>query len=327
MLHRTIRSLTTLCLVLTPVVIAGCDRDDEVDEPRSAAQDDDDDEADGDEQARGRHHKSPADKLCDAVSCSDAQREKITGLLAANKPERPSDETFASANAALAAAWKDADFDADDLAAWRDTVHDEGGPRLSAQTIVDVHAVLDAKQRGMVADMFEARGPGMFFGHRGGKHGKRDHGRDEAASADEAGKGPRGKKGPDHAGGSLCDRVSCTDEQRTQITAALEGGRPERTRDEAADRALATSFRSDGLAVADVERYLGTLKQEHAKESAARDAVMVTIHHTLTAEQRATLATDITAHGPRGLIKGGRHHGGRGKKHGRDKSAGGEQPA
>lgn len=335
MLHRTIRSITTLCLVLSPAVLVGCDRDDETDEPRSAEQADDEDDDDDDREAhagRGRHHKSPADKLCDTVGCSDAQREQITGLVAGAKRERPNHEAFAAANTALAASWKDADFDAADLEAWRDAVHDDGRPKLSAQTVVAVHAVLDAKQRGMVADLFETRGPGKFFGHRGGgKH----HGKGPKGEHAKDGKGHRGK-GPEHATASLCDRVSCTDEQRTAIGTAIAAGRTERERDEAADRALASAFRGESLAVADVERYLATLDAERAEEMTARDASIVAIHRALTVEQRATLAAAIAEHGPHGVIKGGRGHhgrgkkgsdGGRGKKRGPGTAGDGELPA
>jgi Spy/CpxP family protein refolding chaperone len=329
-LHRTIRSITTLCLVLSPAVLVGCDRDDDIDEPRSAGQLADDEEADDDERdahaGRGRHHRSLADKLCDAVDCSDAQREQITGIVAGAKGERPSPETFASANAALAASWKDADFDAADLEAWRDAVHDDGRPRLSAQTVVAVHAVLDAKQRGMVADLVETRGAGKLFGHHGGgkRHGKGHKG--EAKAGD-------GHKGPQHAVAKLCDRVSCTDAQRTAIGEALAAGRPERARDEAADRALATAFRGEALAVADVEGYLAIVEAARTKEMAARDASAVAIHRALTAEQRATLAADIAEHGPFGIIGAGRgHHGKRGKDGGRGSKRGpapadGELPA
>jgi Spy/CpxP family protein refolding chaperone len=308
-----------LCLVLTPAFVVGCDRDDESEELRGAEQDDDDD--DDDKTASDHRRKSPADKLCGALGCSDAQHEKIAGLLEGKKPERPSEETFTAANTALASAWKDADFDAADLAAWRDTVHDEDGPKFSGQTIVSVHAVLDAKQRDMVADMFEERGAGKFFGHRGkGGHGK---------GHKKGGKAGKGGKGPEFAVESLCERVSCTADQRTTIAAALERGRPQHDRDEAADAKLAEAFRADTLPVAEVETYLAGMKQKHEAKSAERDAVMVSIHHALTPEQRATLATDIAEHGPRGIIKGG-GHGGRGHKKGGKpggKRGGGEQPA
>lgn len=308
-------------MTLAPALVIACDRDDDSEEARSAEQADVDDD---DGEARGDHHKkSPADKLCAAVECTDAQRTKITGLLAGGKrPERPSEEVFATANGELAGAFRDPDFEAADLAAWRDAVHDEKGPKLAPATIVAVHDTLDARQRGVLADLLEDRGPGMFFGHRGGKghHGKGGKGGKGDKKGGKAGKG--GKHGPEFAVESLCERVSCTAEQRTQITTALEGAGPERKRDEAADAKMAAAFRADSLAVADVEAYMDGMKKHHESEMAERDAAVVAIHRVLTTEQRATLAADIAEHGPRGLIKGrgGRHHGKRDRK-------GGEQPA
>lgn len=310
----SIRSLTLACLTLAPALVLACDRDDDAEEARSAEQADDDDAADGD------HHrgKSPAAKLCAAVECTDAQRTTITGLLADSKHERPDGATFATANGELAGAFRDPDFEAADLAAWRDAVHGGEAPKLSPATIVAVHTALDARQRGVLADLLEDRGPGMFFGKRGGKghHGK------GGKPDKKAGKGDTGGRGPEHAIESLCERVSCSAEQRTQITAALEGARPERKRDEAADKTMAAAFRADQLAVADVEAYLDGMTKHHEAEATERDAAIVTVHRVLTAEQRATLATDIAEHGPRGLMKGGR--GGHGKRGGKK---GGEQPA
>jgi Spy/CpxP family protein refolding chaperone len=310
----SIRSITLACLTLAPALVIACDRDEDTEEARAAEQADVDDD-----DARGDHHKkSPADKLCAAVECTDAQRTTITGLLADGKrPERPSDGTFATANGELAGAFRDPDFEAADLAAWRDAVHGEEGPKLAPATIVAVHGALDARQRGVLADLLEDRGPGTFFG----KRGKGGHGKGDKKGRGKGDKKKGGKHGPEFAVESLCERVSCTTEQRTQITTLLEGARPERKRDEAADKKMAAAFRGDSLAVADVEAYLDGMKKHHEAEMTERDAAVVSIHHLLTAEQRATLAADIAEHGPRGLIKGpGRHHGKRGKK-------GGEQPA
>ncbi len=324
----TIRSITLACLTLVPALVIACDRDEDTEEARSAEQADVDDD---DDDARGDHHrKSPADKLCAAVECTDAQRTQITGLVAGKKHERPSEETFATANGELAGAFRDPDFEAADVAAWRDAVHGEKSPKLAPATIVAVHDVLDARQRGVLADLFEDRGGGMFFGHRGkgGHHGKGDkagpHGK-------KGGKG--GKHGPEFAVESLCERVSCTAEQRSQIATALGSGRPERTRDEAADKKMAAAFRADTLAVADVEAYMDGMKKHHEAEMAQRDAAVVSIHRVLTPEQRATLAADIAEHGPRGLIKGPGHHKGKGHKgkghkgKGKRDRDGGEQPA
>jgi len=313
----SIRSLTLACLTLAPAFVIACDRDDDAEAARSAEQDDDDDDA-----ADGDHHskKSPADKLCAAVECTDAQRTTIAGLLAGKPHERPSDATFATANGELAGAFREPDFEAADLAVWREAVHGDQAPKLSPSTIVAVHTALDAKQRGVLADLLEDRGPGMFFGPRGKGGGKDHHGKG-GKGGKKAGNRDKGGRGPEHAIESLCERVSCSAEQRTQIAVALDGARPERKRDEAADKKMAAAFRSDSLAVADVEAYLDGLMKHHEAEASERDAAIVSVHRVLTAEQRATLATDIAEHGPRGLMKGDR--GGHGK---RDRKSG-EQPA
>ncbi len=307
----TIRSLT-LWLALVPAVgMVGCD-DDDTDEARSAQLDDD---ADADSAGPG-HHGAPVDKLCAAVSCSDEQRTALTALLTATAPTHPSEEVLTAANAALAEAWRSGDFDADDLSGWRESVHDGGmGPRWSAETIVTAHGILDAKQRDVLADLLETRGPGALFGGHGGK-GKRGGKHGKGKRGDERDGDVKGKRDPEdfaaHMTEELCASISCTDEQRNVISGALAASGPRRgDGDEGSHAAFAEAFRADTLATATVQTYLDAMKAHHDAQRVARDRAMVTIHHVLTTEQRGTIATRIAKDGPRGLLPHGRGRKGR----------------
>ena len=87
--------------------------------------------------------------------------------------------------------------------------------------------------------------------------------------------------------------------------------------------AFADAFRADTLTTATVQGFLDAMTAEHDAHAALRDRAMVTIHGVLTAEQRATIATQIAEHGPRAFMPHGRgrkhgdhdgHHGKRGSK-------------
>ena len=295
----------TLWLVLAPTLLFACDSDDASDQPRGSEQD----------STKGHPHGSPVDKLCAAVDCSDPQRKTLTSLLTRKPAAPPTEETLEAANSALADAWRAADFDTDDLADWREQVHgDAAGSRMSAANIVAVHDVLEASQRAVLADLLETRGPGVFFGPRGHGKGGKAKGHERGKGHGRGDKADRGAPDPEafaaHATDRLCERVSCSEDQRSAIVAAIVAAAPRREqRDD--DRSFAAAFRGETLTQNQSQTYLDSLEARHEAERSARDGTFVAVHHVLTAEQRATLAADLAEHGPKGLMPPGghdRHH-------------------
>ncbi|MBX7083163.1 MAG: hypothetical protein K1X88_28410 [Nannocystaceae bacterium] len=320
---RTRSRLLLLVTLASPLLGVACDHDESpTTESRSASPSD----ADG--------PPSPAHALCQLVGCTDAQAQALATLLPGDAHARPSEQTFAAANAALADAYAAADFDVDALAAWREAVHGAEDPALpiDAKTLVAVHDVLDADQRDLVADRLEQGGPFALMGghHRGGEHrghpgGKRGKGGKGPARGDKAEGDPGAHAAK--AAAKLCEPLSCSDEQQEQIAAVLlkaanaRHGRADRSD---TDAAFAEAFRAEALALDTASAYLGGLAQAHTQHAGERDAVAVAIHHVLDASQRQQLAARIVTDGPRALGPGprGRGHHGKGRPSESDQAAG-----
>jgi Spy/CpxP family protein refolding chaperone len=137
-----------------------------------------------------------------------------------------------------------------------------------------------------------------------------DDDEESEAAPDALARGHHGRHGKGWHGppsDRLCEKLDCTDQQRTQIDALFERpDRRERPDDSAARQALAAAFRGDAMSTADVEAYVNATRPatdraaEHVEKLAA-------LHGILTAEQRATLADEIEEHGFFGGGRGGRH--------------------
>lgn len=147
----------------------------------------------------GKHEgKSPADrharkagKLCEAVACSDTQLSEIESafgkLPAPTPPDQAAIDAFASAFRGDSLSTSDVETFADAMSAGHDANND-----AMAALALQLHGILDADQRGTIADRIERRGLHAVAGKRGGKHGRKRgrHGKRRGRSGDERPAGP-----------------------------------------------------------------------------------------------------------------------------------------
>jgi Spy/CpxP family protein refolding chaperone len=320
-------SLASLCF------ISACDPAEEPTTERSAEFESEVDANDHD----GHHGKRGnfAEKLCSELECSEAQVAQISELLADKHEDREDrdDGDHEARKAARAEGHKliaDA-FRADvfDPAVLERAKPEHEGDREAhmIEFASELHAILTPAQRAKLADRVEDGGPMFFMGH-----GKRGHGD----------KGPHGKRGPegegpegkDHHGDPsqrvaehverLCERVTCTPEQQTQLTqsftAAHEARRASHEQREKPDfSAVAALLRADTLDTAKLSETIAAGKAEHqaskAEHKKALGETVAQVHAMLTPEQRAIVADMIEADGLHALIGGKRgKHGKRGKR-------------
>lgn len=307
--------LALLALLPSTLALFACDRGDELEanpeadpvEERDAELVDEADDAEAPSpHHRRRHHArrgDPAQTLCERLSCTDDQAQRITALFEAHRPEgeRPPREDRRAAKQALARAFGSDTLSADDLAAYRRAKHPEDASRSTTVVALatGLHEVLDAEQRATMAQKIERRGLPMA-GRRGGRghHGRRG--------------GPDASRGTEH----LCAPLSCTNEQRTAIEALLtEHGEARDPSGLAEARtALAEAFRSDALTADAVEAYLEAEANAEKDRHGTQDAMVLGVHGVLDSAQRATAAERIEHHGLRGLLGDkGEHRGGKGK--------------
>jgi Spy/CpxP family protein refolding chaperone len=138
--------------------------------------------------AEERHARRAA-KLCEKLSCTEAQVPRVQAALAKlQKPER--DDT---AQRALGEAFATDGFGAGDVDTYLTALAARGDAhRDQMETVaLELHGILDADQRATVADKIERRGLSAVVGGRKGKrHGKRHGGK----------KGRRGRGGKRHGG-------------------------------------------------------------------------------------------------------------------------------
>lgn len=176
-----------------------------------------------------------------------------------------------------------------------------------------LHAILTPEQRATLAARIEADGP-MMFGHRGkrgygDKMGKR--GRHHDAGEGEAKLDPvaRAAKKVDH----VCELVTCTDDQRTRLSATFEDIREEHMveGDKPDFAPFADAFRAETFDAEALRANMSAREAEHEARALehikAFAATIAEIHDILTPEQRRLVADQITAHGIRGMF--GKHHG------------------
>jgi Spy/CpxP family protein refolding chaperone len=264
----------------------------------------------------GARHGGGADKLdrlCGLVACTDAQRQQLTELVAANpKPERGDKSAMKSANAALATAFRGDAFARGDIDAYQaaaDAAHPSDPSHLIALA-TGAHAILTPEQRTQLGAMIEKRGL-PFGGTRGhGREGRRGHGPD--GEAGEAGK----TRGVARKVDRVCEALACTDAQKPRVQAALEklgDARPPAESHDAANAALGQAFASSGFGDADVEAYLTAQRAGHVSKSEGIAALALELHAILDADQRGTIADRVEHHGLRAIAGGKDKRGRKGK--------------
>ena len=327
--------------------VAACDSTDETIEDRAADAPDANDVAAHHGMGEGHHGKfNPADKLCAELECSEAQAVQVSELFAtahegrkdghgdrddaareAHKAER------VAANTAIADAFRADEFDASVLERARPERPDHDGDidhmdheAKMVEFAAELHAILTPAQRAELADKIEAGGP-MFFGHHGGKGGKHGgkgmEGKHGKRDGDKAERDPaeRLAKKVD----ALCEPITCTPEQKTQLTSTFEGihqahsaARTERQANKPDFKPLADLFRAETFDQAKVRAVMAEhkadkqdRKAEHGQEFGS---VLAEIHDILTPEQRGILADKIAADGLHSIMGGGHGKKGHGKK-------------
>jgi Spy/CpxP family protein refolding chaperone len=311
MLERISRC--TLCLPL--LFTLACDTGDETVEARSA-----DEPAQVAIEAHHDHHGPPhgrdhgnrmLEHLCGEIECSDEQREAIGDLLADAKSHGSDNGPDGDArHQALADAFRGETFDAAALPQPSEGMHEAHRTEM-ATMIVGVHALLTPEQRETIADKIEAGDRMPLLGRHGKHHG--DHEFDPAKHAE-------------HKVERLCELVTCTEAQVEQLAtiftdalAELPPREPPKV-DEAMKSKVAAAFRTETLALADVEALLDAARP--AKPRPEMRELLVAVHAVLTPEQRGVLADKIAEHGPHALVGGKGKHG---KKHGKGKHGKGKR--
>jgi Spy/CpxP family protein refolding chaperone len=285
---------------------------------------------------RGDHAKFAAEKLCGEIDCSDDQAAKIQELFASRHQVRDPELREAhkaareQAHKAIADAFRAEDFDPAVLEQVRPEHHGDHQARM-IELAVELHALLTPEQRAALAETIEQRGP-MFFGpgHHG-KRGKRGH----HGKRGKRGKwGPQGERGEGERGDRLarkvdhlCEKVSCTEEQETQLRATFEGVKEahheaRENREKPDFSGIAALFRAETLDADALAKQLEAAKAKHearrSEHGQEMGAVVAEIHDILTPEQRAIVADAIEAEGIHVLMGGKRHgkHGKHGKRGG-----------
>lgn len=130
------------------------------------------------ERSDGEEHKSrQLEHFCEPLDCSDAQQAELAEVFEKKHDSRPDPQARRDA---IAAAFGSDTFDAEAL---RESC--EHDPADKAGTMVEVHAVLTAEQRSIMAERIAERGPRALMG-RGGKHGR--HGKHRGRRGDRDGR-------------------------------------------------------------------------------------------------------------------------------------------
>lgn len=286
---------------------------------------------DGHHGKRGDRAKFAAEKLCSEVACTDDQAAQVLALFTSrpherrDKADREAHKTERdAAHKALADAFRAESFDASVLERVApDRDHGDRDDHVIAFA-TELHAILTAEQRAKLADEIAERGP-LFMG-KGGHHGPKGHG------PKDVDRGEHGDRVAKHVD-KLCEQVTCTAEQETQLIATLAGAREARhaareQHQEPDFTAVAELLRADTLDAAKLRATMDAAKAGHDARKAERGkqmgAVVAEIHAILTPEQRAIVADMIEQHGIGALMHGPRDgkrgkHGKRGKGKGKGK--------
>lgn len=106
---------------------------------------------------------------------------------------------------------------------------------------------------------------------------------------------------------ALCDRLACSDQQRSRLEAAFrEHARPDdkereqqkQARDNAKKK-LARAFASGSFSEKDLQAFRATMDTLRARREQDHQQLVVKVHQILTPEQRKQLASDMEKRGPR----------------------------
>lgn len=306
--------------VLVLLGVAACDAENDLPESEvriaevdDAHEVDDDDHHGPPPHVRDREHRNPVDRLCNLVSCTDDQREQIAGLLRDAKKDRKEGRgTMKAANAKLAEAFRSEAFTADALAAHHRATSQLHEERAAAadRVKVEIHGLLTAEQRKIVADTIEKRGPGVLTGRGHGGKGKHhgDHAGKDARDRD----GSRAKRDPAKRAAKIamriCDPLECSDEQHAEITTLLAEARPPKPEDhretaEQGKKELADAFRSADFSADVLAKHRATMKAHKEAGRAKMDETLLRLHSILEPEQRDKVAERIERRGPH-LLRG-----------------------
>lgn len=275
----------------------------------------------------GERAKHGAQRLCSEIACSDEQLAQITELFtSAHEQADPEAHEARKAahratNQAIADAFTADEFDVSVLEQAKRDHMGEGHEDRMIEMATGLHGILTPEQRATLADRIEAHGP-MFIGHPGkrGHHGKwagkrGHHGEGEHDPA------TRIAKKVDH----MCEVVTCTEDQRTQLSATFEGVRDEqvaahegREGDKPDFGPLAAAFRAETFDAEAARAAMGAGKAMHEarvlEHTKAFAAVVAEIHDILTPEQRRVVAEAIAEHGLHAMMGKGKGKHERGEK-------------
>lgn len=300
---------------------------------------------------RGKHRMKPGAKLCAMVECSEEQQAQIEGVFEARKAaaherfegmdiDREAHKAMRDqAHQSLAEAFRGEDFDPSVLeelhAGAKAKFEGEGrGPEAHVDEAVamlaELTALLTPEQREQLSKEIAAGElPLPHAPHRSrqrhpenGQHREREH---SGFSQDEGGKFDRKAHHEArlaHHVERFCEPLACTEDQQSQLRAAFEGAHEERRAEGKPDFApLAAALSAEGLDEDAAKAALLALKTKgEGKMERGFGSVAAEVHAILTPEQRAQVADEIAAKGPRAMFgKGGKGHGRKhGPRHGRD---------
>jgi Spy/CpxP family protein refolding chaperone len=323
---RTIALLFATTLMFTATA---CDSTEEPVEDRAAeAPDAHPDDVGAKRDHHGKHGKhNPAEMLCAKVECTDAQVTKIDELLASRHEGRDKEAhdarkaARAEAHEAIADAFRAETFDVAvlDRVAPDPAEHEADREDKMIAFAVELHAILTPEQRAKLADEIESGHPMLFHHGKRGHHWKKgDHG--EKGEKSEEQKAEHLARKVDQ----FCEPITCTAEQKTQLSATFTGVHEAHREAKAAHeddkpnlKPLADAFRAETLDEGKLRAALdqgGVHKQERkAEHMKEMGATIAEIHDILTPEQRAIVADKIEAEGLHAVMGKG-HHGKKGKR-------------
>lgn len=292
-------------LFLAALALAACDSEpQDPSEARLAELDAEDDLDELEAPEEGRHHKhgkrhgahdGPSAEICEAIVCTDAQREQVQAIFArperGDRGERPD---LSAAHAALAKAFASTEFGDADIRAWSEQLPerpDHKSHRFDA--MAELHAILSAEQRTALAEKVAA---GEVFAGRGDGH--RKHARSQ------------GDKHEERRLAHFCESLDCSDAQQAQLAEIFAEKHASAPDPQVRRDAMAEAFKSDSF---DEE----ALRESCVRDPEAQASTMLQVHAVLTPQQRTSLAERIAEHGPRALMGKGGRHGRHGKHRGR----------
>ena len=331
------KSISFLFAASMLFLTTACDPADEPTTERSAEIDSEEAKPCDDEGKRGDHGKFAVDKLCSELECNETQVAQITELFASMHEGRGEKDHEAhkaardAANKVLADAFRADTFDVSVLERQKPERDGDHAEQM-IEFATGLHTILTPEQRTKLADKIADGGPMFFMGHGGPHKGPRGDGpRGEGPDGIDGPKGDPSERHAKHVE-QLCEKVTCTDDQKAQLTEVFTAAHEARkaakdSREEPDFTAVADLLRADTLDAAKLRETIAAGKVDHEQREVERDnsfgSMMAEVHAILTPEQRGVVADLIEDKGMRALM-GGKHgkHGKGGKKDRGDKDRG-----